>query len=204
MKKIPQKPLRVVASVDPVSTYTTVEASRLVTASMRVLQDLASSGELVASKSGQTWIITGQSLLDFAKKDAEARQARKEQARLRKAKRKRADRKEERQSKQQEQLPLAAKKEDTKPFVLIRSRDAGVHCGTLESADRDVVTLSSCRRVWRWGGANTLNELSLRGADQAYTRISEPVDRLTIIGACEIIPCTTEARQNLSISRWGA
>lgn len=204
MKKIPQKPFQIVASVDPLSAYTTTEASRLVTASMGVLQGLASSGELAASKSGQTWIITGQALLDFSKKDAEARQARKEKTREREIQRLRKNRREQRQSKQQEQLPLAAKKEDSKPFVLVRARDAGVHCGTLEQTDRDVVTLSNARRVWRWKGANTLHELSLRGADKDYTRISEPVAHVVIIGACEIIDCTQAARENLIVSRWGA
>ena len=90
-----------------------------------------------------------------------------------------------------------------KSFVIVRSRDAGVHCGTLESiADGGMVTLSDARRIWRWRGANTLSELSQRGADQEWTRVSEPVPEIIVIGACEIIPCSAVARDNLTQSRW--
>jgi hypothetical protein len=90
-----------------------------------------------------------------------------------------------------------------KSFVIVRSRDAGVHCGTLENiADGGMVTLFDARRIWRWRGANTLSELSQRGADQEWTRISVPVPEIVIIGACEIIPCSVVARENLTRSRW--
>jgi hypothetical protein len=204
MKKILRKPFRIIGNIDAGCSYTTAEASRLVTASMGVLQSLALSGELAATKSGPVWMIRGADLLDFAKQDAKARKERKEKTRERKIERLQKSRQNQKQSKQQEQLPLTAKKDDVKPFVLIRARDAGVHCGTLEQVDRDVVKLSNARRVWRWKGANTLHELSLRGADTDYTRISEPVAHVVIIGACEIIDCTQAARENLIVSRWGA
>lgn len=95
-------------------------------------------------------------------------------------------------------------KPQKKSFVLIRSRDSGVHCGTLENiADGGMVTLSDARRIWRWRGASTLSELSQRGADQDWTRISEPVPEIVVIGACEIISCSVAARENLTLSRWG-
>lgn len=91
-----------------------------------------------------------------------------------------------------------------KQFVIVRSRDAGVHCGTLENiADGGMVTLSDARRIWRWRGANTLSELSQRGAAEDWTRVSEPVPEIVIIGACEVIPCSAVARENLARSRWG-
>lgn len=94
-------------------------------------------------------------------------------------------------------------KSQQKQFVIIRSRDAGVHCGTLENiADGGMVTLSEARRIWRWRGANTLSELSQRGADEDWTRISEPVPKIVIIGTCEVIPCSVVARENLARSRW--
>jgi hypothetical protein len=91
-----------------------------------------------------------------------------------------------------------------KTFVIVRSRDAGVHCGTLENiADGGMVTLSDARRIWRWRGANTLSELSQRGAAEGWTRISEPVPDIIVIGACEVITCSVVARENLTRSRWG-
>lgn len=88
-------------------------------------------------------------------------------------------------------------------FVLVRTYSAGVHVGTLAAADGKVVTLTDARRVWRWRGANTLHELATHGADDNYTRISEPVASIMLTEAIEIIPATEAAAQNLSRSRWG-
>lgn len=89
-------------------------------------------------------------------------------------------------------------------FVLVRCTGAGVHCGIEVSRTDTTVTLRGARRVWRWRGANTLNELSLRGCDESYSRISEPVAEITLSGWHEILSCTPAARENLSRARWGA
>ena len=99
-------------------------------------------------------------------------------------------------------MKKVAKKTTSYPLVIIRTREAGVHVGYLISRKGTEVVLGDARRIWRWRGANTLNELSLRGAAQEYTRISEPVARITIIGACEIIGVAPAARASLTASRW--
>lgn len=88
-------------------------------------------------------------------------------------------------------------------FCVVRTYSAGVHVGTVTAIHGTEVTLSDARRVWRWGGSNTLNELSIRGADLTKsTRISEPVESIALTQAIEVIPCTSEARKNLEQSRW--
>lgn len=87
-------------------------------------------------------------------------------------------------------------------FVIIRTYSAGVHVGTLKSHDGKAATLADARRIWRWRGANTLNELAQNGAAQDWTRISEPVPEIALTEAIEVIPCTDKARENLSQSRW--
>ena len=105
---------------------------------------------------------------------------------------------------------MAAKKKQTErkraahPFVIVRTTGAGIHCGELVKRDGADVTLKNARRIWRWRGANTLHELSLRGGDGTWTRISEPVAEITIVGCHEVIPCTQAGRDNLSRSRWPA
>ena len=96
---------------------------------------------------------------------------------------------------------MAAKK---LPFVVVRTYSAGVHVGTLVSRKGREVVLADARRVWRWRGANTLHELSLRGASEEWTRISEPVAEITLTEAIEVIVATPEAARNLSRSRWSA
>src|SRR5512138_1537582 len=85
-------------------------------------------------------------------------------------------------------------------FVIVRTYSAGVHCGVLASQDGATVRLTNARRIWRWAGANTLNELSQRGAAEG-SRISEPVPEIEI-DRIELIPCTKMARENLERSRW--
>lgn len=91
-----------------------------------------------------------------------------------------------------------------KPFVVVRTYSAGVHVGTLVSRKGKEVTLLNARRVWRWRGANTLHEMALRGVDEVYSRISEPVRSVTLTEAIEVIEGRPEAEANLSRSRWGA
>lgn len=85
-------------------------------------------------------------------------------------------------------------------YVIVRTDSEGVHFGILESQRGQEVVLSDARRIWRWAG--TLSELSLHGADQDWTRISEPVPAIKLL-AIEIIPCTMGATENLKRSRWG-
>lgn len=81
----------------------------------------------------------------------------------------------------------------TAPYVLVRTYSAGVHVGTLVAADGERVVLRDASRVWRWRGANTLHELSLRGPDRTqHTRISERVAKITLIEAIEIIPIAAD------------
>lgn len=95
-------------------------------------------------------------------------------------------------------------KTQNKKFVVVRTYSAGVHCGFLESLKETQVVLSEARRIWRWKGANTLNEVSLYGVDDGYTRISRPVDEITLTEAIEVIPAAAVATENLRKSRWGA
>lgn len=89
-------------------------------------------------------------------------------------------------------------------FVLVRTYSAGVHAGTLEQIDGKSVSLSDARRIWRWRGANSLSELSQKGCDEQWTRISEPVPHILLTEAIEVIDCSDLARENLSKSRWEA
>lgn len=94
---------------------------------------------------------------------------------------------------------------ETTDFVIVRTYSAGVHCGYLifKSEDGKQIHLEDARRIWRWKGANTLNELSKYGCDDEYSRISEPVKKIELTEAIEVIPCELKAEENLKRSRWG-
>lgn len=89
-------------------------------------------------------------------------------------------------------------------FVVVRTYSAGVHVGLLASRDGREVTLTGARRIWSWKGANTLHEMSLRGIDAARSRVSEPVESITLTEAIEVIPCTAVARECLEGAKWSA
>jgi hypothetical protein len=76
-------------------------------------------------------------------------------------------------------------------YVIVRSRDAGVHAGHLMARVGDEVALANSRRLWKWQGALTLSELSLTGpVKPGECKFAATLPDITIIGACEVIPCT--------------
>ena len=76
----------------------------------------------------------------------------------------------------------------TGPESIIRTYSAGVHIGTIKSIEGQVVTLSNARRLWKWAGAFTLNEVATRGVNRANSRISQPVSEIVLFQAIEVIP----------------
>jgi hypothetical protein len=88
-----------------------------------------------------------------------------------------------------------------KPYVVVRTYSAGVHCGVLASHQGKEVVLTDARRIWAWQGANTLHEISLRGAGVG-SKISEAVAEIVLTEAIEVIPCTAVAEANLRASTW--
>lgn len=90
-------------------------------------------------------------------------------------------------------------------FVVVRQRDAGVHCGVLVEFSDHCLRLENARTVWRWRGAMTLYEMSQTGVEspsEGWTRISVPCSSVYILGACEVLQCTDVARASLEDSGW--
>lgn len=87
--------------------------------------------------------------------------------------------------------------------VLVRTYSAGVHFGELLRRDGKEVVLANARRIWRWYGANTLNEIATKGLDAKRSRVSEPA-LLTLTEAIEIIDCTPEAVESIGAAKWAA
>ena len=86
-------------------------------------------------------------------------------------------------------------------YVVVRTYSAGVHCGELVSRKGQEVTLKNARRIWYWKGANTLNEIALHGVG-AGSKIAEPVAKIVLTQAIEIIDCTKSAVANLKAAAW--
>lgn len=83
-------------------------------------------------------------------------------------------------------------------YVIVRSRDSGVHAGTLVSVDGRTVALEASRRLWYWVAAkeHTLSAVSLHGLGDGC-KIASEVERIDVLDACEIIPATSDARTSI-------
>ncbi len=81
-------------------------------------------------------------------------------------------------------------------YCIVRARDAGVHAGVINAIEGRTVLLTQARRIWMWKGAFTLSELSVTGPT-AGSQIAIEVSSIEILDACEIIPCSDDARARI-------
>jgi hypothetical protein len=86
-------------------------------------------------------------------------------------------------------------------YAIIRTYSAGVHVGEIVRRDGKEVELKDARRIWHWKGANTLNEIALRGVAHG-SKISEPVPSIILTEAIEIISATSECHASLESVGW--
>lgn len=86
-------------------------------------------------------------------------------------------------------------------YVVVRTREAGVHAGILKSRSGRECELSESRRLWRWRVKDnkgiTLSDVAVHGLDIKDTKAGAPVSIL-LTEDCEIIECTQEAAANIA------
>lgn len=84
-------------------------------------------------------------------------------------------------------------------YVIVRCKDAGVHCGVLQSHNGRECVLTESRRLWYWkpaNGAAWLSGMAVDGPDSS-SKIGKAVDRIHLTENCEIIFCSTESEAGL-------
>ena len=85
-------------------------------------------------------------------------------------------------------------------YVIVRTRDAGVHAGVLDSVDGEVVVLKGARRLWRWWAAKSLSlsGVALHGLSQrSEVRVCGEISIMAIRGWCELLPCKLVAETSI-------
>jgi hypothetical protein len=88
-------------------------------------------------------------------------------------------------------------KGSSKPYVIIRAKEAGCFAGYLEEYSRETATvvLSQARRLWYWSGAASLSQLAMEGSSNPTgCKFPPVVSKQEILGVIEVID-TTEAAQ---------
>lgn len=87
-----------------------------------------------------------------------------------------------------------------KPYVVVRTYSAGVHCGELVSSKHTAsgkeVTLSNTRRLWKWMGAFSLSEVAMEGIKEG-SKPSVAVTENTLSQAIEVIKVSPAAEKIL-------
>jgi len=82
----------------------------------------------------------------------------------------------------------------SKKIVLVRTRSAGVHFGTLFYHKGKEVILKNTRRIWSWSGAASLSQMALEGVkNPSQCKFSVTLPEITLTEAIEIIPCSKNA-----------
>lgn len=83
-------------------------------------------------------------------------------------------------------------------YVIVRTYSAGVFAGELESRTGQEVVLLNARRLWYWAGAASLSQLAQSGTSKPdKCKFPEPVDRVELLQAIEILDVTPAARASI-------
>ncbi len=82
--------------------------------------------------------------------------------------------------------------------VIVRARDAAVHFGLYQWHSGREVCLRDARKIWAWTARFTLNAVASTKTTTANSRLSDAVEEVVILDACEIIKCTDAAAKSLA------
>lgn len=82
--------------------------------------------------------------------------------------------------------------------TLVRTFSAGVHFGVLEKHKGKEVILTNARRLWRWEGACSLNQVAMEGVDLTGSKISMTVPTIILTEAIELIPMSRKAAKMMT------
>jgi len=83
-------------------------------------------------------------------------------------------------------------------YVIARTYSAGVHVGTLKERSGTEAVLTDVRRLYRWAGAFTLNEVAEKGIDLNNSKICTPVKSIFLSQVIEVIPCCRATQDQIS------
>lgn len=91
-------------------------------------------------------------------------------------------------------------------YVIIRTYSAGVFAGYLKEKRKDEVDLVNARRLWYWSGAASLSQLAVSGVgNPSDCKFPVEVEKITLLGVIEIIPCTEKARTSIKeVAIWAS
>lgn len=90
---------------------------------------------------------------------------------------------------------------DEREFCIVRTYSAGVFAGWINREKPGMEhTIYNSRRIWYWAGAASLSQLANEGTKEPEScRFAQVVSETDVKQVIEIIPCTTQARENIQL-----
>jgi hypothetical protein len=91
-------------------------------------------------------------------------------------------------------------------YCIVRGDRSGVFAGEVEAYSGREVTMTNVRRLWYWNGAASISELAKTGTKKPDNcKFTVVVDKIIVLDAIEIIPCTKEAEMSIKdVREWKA
>jgi len=81
-------------------------------------------------------------------------------------------------------------------YYIIRTEKAGVFFAKIAERRGQEVDLLNARRIHYWTGATECIGISQNGVKKG-SRLTVPIDSMTILGVIELLPCSDDATRNL-------
>jgi hypothetical protein len=90
--------------------------------------------------------------------------------------------------------------------VIVRADRAGVFYGILTAKEGNEVQLTNARKLYYWSGANTVEDLALRGVlNPNNCKFTDVVNEITVNNYLQILICTKIASSNIeNVTVWKA
>jgi len=84
-------------------------------------------------------------------------------------------------------------------YCIVRTYSAGVFAGYVGKLEGKAATVLDARRLWYWAGAASLSQLAKEGVKKPdECKFPCEVERVYLTEVVEVIPCTENARKNIS------
>ena len=81
---------------------------------------------------------------------------------------------------------------------IVRGDRSGVFYGEIKERNGQEVTMTNCRRLWYWSGANSISQLAqLVTNNPSNCKFTVPVDEVLILDAIEINKCSAAAIKSI-------
>ena len=86
--------------------------------------------------------------------------------------------------------------------VIIRGDRSGVFFGTLKSLNGQTAEIENCRKIWRWYGAKSVEQISLDGVND-NSNITQSVKNLIVSDVIQVLQCTEKSIEKIEkIVEW--